>query len=129
MKNVEAYSSFSSVGSDHRIVSDKIKLNLRSEKATIKEKQYDWKFLRCDEDLQQQDSVAIRNRYEALRQNNEPATEKYQHLIEANKATADELIPTEKKNPRKSCSLDKRIAEKKTQRKSSFFFIQNGAIA
>ena len=32
VKNVEPYSSFSSVGSDHRIVTAKVKLSLRSNK-------------------------------------------------------------------------------------------------
>ena len=46
--NSEAYSSFASVGSDHRIVTASVKLSLRATKTRSKKQQYDWKLLRYD---------------------------------------------------------------------------------
>ena len=40
--NAEAYSTFAGVGSDHRIVSTRIRLSLRKSKTLPKRKQYDW---------------------------------------------------------------------------------------
>ena len=50
--NSEAYSSFASVGSDHRIVTARIRLSLRVNKTPSKKKHFDWKHLRSDTDLQ-----------------------------------------------------------------------------
>ena len=43
--NTEVYSSFASVGSDHRVVTAEVKLSLRASKPTSKKKHYDWKLL------------------------------------------------------------------------------------
>ena len=48
IKNCEAYSSFSSIGSDHRIITAKIKLSLRTSRTPPREI-YDWNVL-CDLD-------------------------------------------------------------------------------
>ena len=46
VKNVEVYSSFTSIGSDHRIVTAKIKLSLRKTRETVRKNIYDWSVLR-----------------------------------------------------------------------------------
>ena len=46
VKNCEAYNSFSSIGSDHRIITAKIKLSLRSNKKRTKRMTYDWSVLK-----------------------------------------------------------------------------------
>ena len=53
VKNVEAYSTFSSIGSDHRVVTAELKLSLRTTKTPPRKTAYDWKVLRGDRDLQQ----------------------------------------------------------------------------
>ena len=45
LKNVESYSSFFSIGSDHRIVSAKLKLSLQTSKTPPRKAAYDWKVL------------------------------------------------------------------------------------
>ena len=44
-KNCEAYNSFSSIGSDHRIITVKIKLSLRATKRQKSQPIYDWTLL------------------------------------------------------------------------------------
>ena len=43
----------------------------------------------------------------------ESATERYQHFIDANKRTADDLIPRKERKSRKDISTDKRVIEKR----------------
>ena len=67
MKKVEVYNTFSSVGSDHRIVSMRFQLKLRancSKKANPEK--CDWYAFRMNNELQKQYTVDVKNRYEAL---------------------------------------------------------------
>ena len=52
--NVEAYSNFSSIGSDHRIVSYKVRLSLRANRKTLPRKlRYNWPLFKSDMSLQE----------------------------------------------------------------------------
>ena len=94
--NCEAYNTMSSIGSDHRIVCAKLKLSLRKRKALSQQINYDWSALKC-ENLQQQYTIKISNRYQSLCSHNEDATETCAHPIAANKETAKELLPKKNK--------------------------------
>ena len=99
LKDCEAYSSFASVRSDHRVLSAKLRLSLRTKAATSKRENYDWSVLKSNERLQELYSVQLHNRYLALQnEDTDSITDKYQHFITANQATAKELVP--KKPPR-----------------------------
>ena len=52
VKNVEAYSSFSSIGSDHRVVTARLKLSLRTGRSPPRRKAYEWGVLKSDKNLQ-----------------------------------------------------------------------------
>ena len=107
VKNVETYSSFSSIGSDHRIVSAKLKLSLRTCKTPPRKKAYEWNTLRSDGNLQQLYTVKVLNRYEQLCaevQTNNDITKTYQNLIQANDEAAKELIPPRTRTKRKLTS-------------------------
>ena len=52
LKNCQAYSNFASVGSDHRILSTKLRLSLQSKTATPRKENYDWNVLKSDQELQ-----------------------------------------------------------------------------
>ena len=52
LKNCQAYSNFASVGSDHHILSTKLRLSLQSKAATSRKENYDWNVLKSDEELQ-----------------------------------------------------------------------------
>ena len=110
IKDVEAYSSFSSSGSDHRILSARVKLSLRSCRTPPKRPPYDWSSLR-DPNLQAQYSVLIKNRFNVLGNDTASATEKYQQLIIANEEAAKELLPTKKRRGRKQYSQDSRVVQ------------------
>ena len=120
VKNVEAYSSFSSLGSDHRIVTARLKLSLRTSKTLSREKQYDWKVLRSDSEIQSQYTILVRNRFEELYSDSQTATEKYQHLIDANGKAADKLIPEKKRKKKTQSSKDVRIKEKREEVNKAF---------
>ena len=110
MHDCEAYNTFSSIGSDHRIVSAKLRLSLRKSKAPSQSVNYDWSALK-DGDLQQLYTVKIRNKYQSLCTDNETATETYAHLITANNETANELMPRKKKTKKKRVSDDARVTD------------------
>ncbi|XP_062574521.1 craniofacial development protein 2-like [Saccostrea cucullata] len=63
--NAEAYNSFSTVKSDHRIVSAKIKLSFRTSKTTQKVK-YDWKQFSSNPKLQLNYTFAVKNRFQIM---------------------------------------------------------------
>ena len=96
LKNAEAYNTFASVGSDHRIVSARIKLSLRKSKTIPGKKQHDWGLLSTDSDLQKQYSIEVRNRFQPLDKLDESATEKYDRFIRANSEAAEKKHPKKK---------------------------------
>ena len=107
-KDVEAYKSFASSGSDHRILSARVKLSLRTCRTPPKRPPYDWAALK-DHDLQTRYTVQIKNRFNQLCEENETATEKYEHLIKANEETAKQLLPNKTKRKRTQYAKDKRV--------------------
>ena len=106
--NAEAYSSLSSIGSDHRLVTAKLKLSLRMKRAERKKKIYDWTALK-DEATQSQYTVTVKNRFEALSEGIDDITEQYQCFIDANNEAAEKLIPVRKKVKSKGVANDRRI--------------------
>ena len=119
IKNVEAYNSFASSGSDHRLLSARIKLSLRTAKAPSKGPSYDWKALR-DPNLQEQYTISIQNRFGELCKENDTATEEYQHLIQANNETAQKLMPPRKKRTKRQLSEDTRVVEARQKVQNAF---------
>ncbi|XP_072022604.1 craniofacial development protein 2-like [Amphiura filiformis] len=105
--NAEAYSTFSSIGTDHRSVSARIRLSLRKSKALSRKKHYDWRVLCSNIKLQQQCTIEVRNRFQPLEDINENATERYERFISA---TTEEKIIHVRKKIRKACfSSDHRV--------------------
>ncbi|XP_072042892.1 uncharacterized protein [Amphiura filiformis] len=74
--NTEAYNTFSSVGSDHRIVTSRIRLSLRKNKTLPRGKNHDWKTLCSDSKLQELYTVEVHNRFQPLEEMEETATER-----------------------------------------------------
>ena len=103
IKNSRSYSSFSSVGSDHRIVSSSVKLSLRASKKSQPHpmKTIDWKEVSINKDLCKNYSVAVHNRFQALSQNQEVELENleqsYNNLIKATEEVALEILPKKQK--------------------------------
>ena len=68
------------MGSDHRIVTAKIRLSLRKSKTASRKKiRYDWNVLITDENIKERYSVEVRNQYQVLQdlEGNEDANRVY----------------------------------------------------
>ena len=78
IKNSEAYGSFSSIKSDHRVVIARVKLSLRVSKTKRKAPAPDWELLKTDKNLQEKYAVEVKNRFSMLEQEDHTATERYQ---------------------------------------------------
>ena len=109
--NAEAYNTFTSVGSDHRIVPARVRLSLRKGKTLQRKKQHDWNLLCTDSSLQELYSVEVRNRLQPFENADESATEKYERFITANKEAAEKLIPVRKKARKVQFSKDTQVIE------------------
>ena len=65
--NCEAFDNFYTAGSDHRIVTAKVRLSMRENKpSTIKRSQYDWSRLLSDDHIKELYSTEVKNHFEAL---------------------------------------------------------------
>ena len=95
--NVEAYGSFASIGSDHRIVSARIKLSLRKAATTSGRVMHDWFVLKQNKELQERYSIEINNRFSMLEdEGEEDISFKYNQLVRVNNEVAAELLPRKK---------------------------------
>ena len=108
--NCEGYSSFSSLVSDHRLVSAKVQLSLQMSKCPPRKKNFDWSALRNAE-LQQLYTITVRNRFNELFNESDTITEQYGNFIEANAEAADKLIPLKKKAKRNKMANNPRVIQ------------------
>jgi len=122
--NVEPYSTFASVGSDHRVVSARVKLSLRSSgKSLAKQTKLDWKKLSEGTSMQDQYSITVQNRLQALASDQQSCTQKYESFITANRETAEELIPGIQRQKR-AHSNDPRVVEQRERIKKAYHTYQ-----
>ena len=94
--NCESYSSFEGVSSDHRIVTAKIRLNLRRNAArTTTTILYDWALLN-NRDIRDKYVLALRNKFDALQEKTEICTpnDEYENFVSAHLEDAVKCIPT-----------------------------------
>jgi hypothetical protein len=106
VQNAEAYSTFSTVGSDHRVVGARIRLSLRTSKVTKKIK-YDWKQFSSDSELQEKYTVLVKNKFQVLA--GESNGTKYEKFAQANKETMEECLPQKPKVRKSLRSSDNRV--------------------
>ena len=88
-ENCEAYTSFSRIGSDHRIITAKVKLSLRSNKKRTKRIKHDWHSLK-NKNTSKEYSIMTRNIFEMLSRNKDcdgRATSMYDNFVKANEET------------------------------------------
>ncbi|ELT94673.1 hypothetical protein CAPTEDRAFT_208902, partial [Capitella teleta] len=98
--NAEPYHTFCTVGSDHRVVSMRVRLSLRVPKP-IHKVRYDWKLFSASDELQKQYTVEVKNRFEVL-EIEEDANERYQSFVEANRQAMESCVPEKEKKKCKS---------------------------
>ncbi|XP_034092751.1 craniofacial development protein 2-like [Gymnodraco acuticeps] len=89
--NAEPYSTFSSVGSDHRVVSMRVRLSLRVPKPSPKIR-HDWKAFITDPGLQTRYTEEVRKRFRQLDKGAEPSSE-YRRCIVANEEATRLCVP------------------------------------
>lgn len=98
--NAEPYHTFCTVGSDHRVVSMRVRLSLRVPKPSHRTR-YDWKLFSASHELQEQYTVEVRNRFGVLG-GGEDANGKYQRFVEANRRAMEACVPVKERKKRVS---------------------------
>ncbi|XP_029654701.1 craniofacial development protein 2-like, partial [Octopus sinensis] len=98
VKDSRSYSSFSSVGSDHRIVSATVKLSLRSSKKTKPHpiKMIDWEEVLSNPDMSKQFTIEVYNKFQSLSTSEidaENIEEVYSSLIKSTEEVALATLP------------------------------------
>ena len=104
----QAYSSFSSLRSDHLLVTAKIRLSLRMKRTPARKKNYDWSALKNTE-LQEMYTISVRNRYAELTEESDDITEDYRKFVQSNREAAEKLIPLKKRMKRNKLADDPQI--------------------
>ena len=100
-KNCRAFNSFITVGSDHRIVSAKIRLSLRAnKKKSSSNPPYDWSYLKKNTEVGNNFVISVKNRFAALQEanaTNNTANTTYNNVVLACKEAALDTIPLKPK--------------------------------
>ena len=91
--NSETYSSFESVGSNHRIITTRIRLSLRVTKPPAPKKRHDWLQLRFNPEIREKFSIELRNKFSELHDESSSATTQFDALIKAKDHAAAETLP------------------------------------
>ena len=108
--NVEAYNSFCTVGSDHRVVCAQIKLSLRTAKNARKVR-YDWKQFSNSHQIQEKYTVTVKNRFQELIEEEDGNGVRYEKFVEANRLAMEECVPLKPKKNTVRTSSDPRVIE------------------
>ena len=119
VKDCQAYNSFGPLNSDHRNVSTKMQLSLRSNKK-VKAKSnlpHDWQLFKSDCSIKEAYTVEVNNRFEALYQDieNPTANEIYSALIEAHEGYSSHEIRTKEKGQEETGAMGKRKDQGETE--------------
>ena len=93
LKNTEAYNTFQSLGSDHRVVVSKVKVSFRKSRKPSKRIHYDYSALKVDAELQNRYAIEVHNRFSCLVEEEDDATDSYGKLVEAIDTTNKSLLP------------------------------------
>ena len=124
MKDCQAYNSFNTLNSDHRIVSTKLRLSLRrnGKMKTKSSPPHDWQHFRSDRGIQEAYTIEVKNRFEALylEVENPTADDIYSSLTEAHKEAAKKCVPKRKGKKKQVPWENEKIKEKRNQLKSAY---------
>ena len=116
LKECCPYSSFSSVGSDHRIVTADVKLSLRVSKKSPPNpmKSIDWKKVSSDKDLSSQYAVNVFNMFQELSSFSHLGLDNidsiYNNLIVGNEEVAFSTLPKKIKSHKNPISADEGVS-------------------
>ena len=97
----EAYNTFFAVGSDHRILTTKLRLSLRQSKSsTVKKVRYNWSKLLTGSNIKELYTVEVSNRFQAfldLEEDVNSSNTINNNIISAHDETAKNHIPVKNK--------------------------------
>ena len=130
VKDSRAYSSFSSVGSDHRIVSSTVKLSLRSSKKAKPHpmKTIDWKEVSNNSELTQKFTLEVFNKFQSLSVSDittENIEEVYSNLVKSTEEVAMATLPKRKKRAQSKPSHSLSVTEARNHLKSTIILHHN----
>ena len=113
VQNVEAYNTFVTVGSDHRIITAMVKLRLRApkKKPPNAARSLNFKALCFNRDLQDEYTIKVSNFFDPLAQEKStmPFQEKYDLLQSSCIKAAEEILPKKPRNTFKSISQTQKV--------------------
>ena len=114
--NCEAYNTFFAVGSDHRILTTKLRLSLRQSKSsTVKKVRYNWSKLLTGSNIKELYTVEVSNRFQAfldLEEDVNSSNTINNNIISAHDETAKNHIPVKNKVKQHVLWVTNDIAEK-----------------
>ena len=113
--NSEPYNSFSSMASDHRIVTARFRLSLRSNKNQVKKQIYDYNYLINDKNVKQLYAIEVKNRFEILNSldTTQSSETMYNNIMSAHQEAAKKTIPLKQKKKKRVPWEDENIIEKR----------------
>ena len=119
--DTQAYNSFASVGSDHGVVSAKVRLSLRAPKQKLEGKvKYVWTALEGDMELQDRYAVEVKNRFQMLDEK-EDATARYERCVKAHEEAAQKVLtPVPKRKKSKLYSDVSRVAKARQEMEDAY---------
>ena len=119
--DTQAFNSFTSVGSDHRIVSTRVRLSLRASRPKVERKvKYIWKALETDKGLQEKYTIEVRNKFQILEEE-ESATSRYERFINAHEDAAKEVLtPVPKRRKEERYSDDPRVIKAREEMETAY---------
>ena len=124
IKDSRSYSTFSSVGSDHRVISAKVKLSLRVSKKAVSSpmKKIDWKEVSSNKELSKDFAIQVFNKFQSLSTSeidSENVEEVYSHLIKSTEEVALATLPQKKTRSQLKPSASEKVADARCKLKSS----------
>ena len=122
--NAEAYNTFNTVGSDHRIVAAKLKLSLR---APRKEKRvsYDWKIFTQTTEIQQHYTIAVKNSYQVLEEDTN--NERFNKFVDATKKAKVDCVPEKSRKKPAIRSSNPRVVQARQKAESAHLEWENNS--
>ena len=118
------YSFFASIGSDHRVISSRLKLSLRKVKTLAQKTLHNCSALNNNEELQHQYTIQVRNKYAELCIEGEDISEKYDKLIKAKNETAHLLLQTKERKNKKNFAENEKVIKQRYKVQKSTIFIK-----
>ena len=124
VRDSRSYSSFSSVGSDHRVISATLKLSLRVSKKAEPHpmKRIDWKEVSSNQELSKNFAIQVYNKFQSLSTaeiDTENIEDVYDSLVKSTEEVALANLPKKKSRAQSKPSASPSVADARSKLKST----------